>query len=96
MQLRVAGDIVAKDGFGSLYKGLSAGLLRQATYTTARMGIFEELKGVLKERNGTNVSFSFTSSTSTQLALTLPTLNDVLVLGNQSISLLRICYVLPI
>lgn len=28
-------------GFGSLYNGLSAGLLRQATYTTARLGIFQ-------------------------------------------------------
>ena len=28
-------------GFASLYNGLSAGLLRQATYTTARLGIFQ-------------------------------------------------------
>ena len=40
-QLGVAKDIIAKDGFGSLYKGLTAGLLRQATYTTARLGIFQ-------------------------------------------------------
>lgn len=39
--LKVASDIIAKDGFGSLYNGLSAGLLRQATYTTARLGIFQ-------------------------------------------------------
>jgi solute carrier family 25 oxoglutarate transporter 11 len=39
-QITVAKDIIAKDGFGSLYKGLNAGLLRQATYTTARLGIF--------------------------------------------------------
>jgi len=58
VQIKVAGDIIAKDGFGSLYKGLSAGLLRQATYTTARMGIFEEFKGILKERNGTQATFS--------------------------------------
>lgn len=37
----MAQDIIAKDGFGSLYKGLNAGLLRQATYTTARLGIFQ-------------------------------------------------------
>ena len=30
-------------GFGSLYKGLSAGLLRQATYTTARLGIYNKI-----------------------------------------------------
>lgn len=52
LQLRVAGDIVAKDGFGALYKGLSAGLLRQATYTTARMGIFNVLSEELKKTNG--------------------------------------------
>lgn len=40
-QLAVAKDIIAKDGFGSLYKGLNAGLLRQATYTTTRLGIFQ-------------------------------------------------------
>ena len=28
-------------GVGGLYSGLSAGLLRQATYTTARLGIFK-------------------------------------------------------
>lgn len=39
--LKVASDIIAKDGFASLYNGLSAGLLRQATYTTARLGIFQ-------------------------------------------------------
>lgn len=38
--LTVATNIISKEGFGSLYKGLGAGLLRQATYTTARMGIF--------------------------------------------------------
>ncbi|GBF98596.1 mitochondrial substrate carrier protein [Raphidocelis subcapitata] len=39
--LGVAKDIIAKDGFGSLYKGLNAGLLRQATYTTTRLGVFQ-------------------------------------------------------
>jgi len=47
----VAKDIIAKDGFGSLYKGLSAGLLRQATYTTARLGIFNTLSIKAKEMN---------------------------------------------
>ncbi|KAF6251457.1 mitochondrial substrate carrier protein [Scenedesmus sp. NREL 46B-D3] len=49
--LRVAKDIIAKDGFGSLYRGLSAGLLRQATYTTARLGIFSQLTEVAKKAN---------------------------------------------
>lgn len=47
----IASNIVAKEGFAALYKGLSAGLLRQATYTTARMGIFSTLSDELKKRN---------------------------------------------
>jgi solute carrier family 25 (mitochondrial oxoglutarate transporter), member 11 len=46
----VAQQIIAKDGFGALYKGLSAGLLRQATYTTARMGLFNQFSTTLKVR----------------------------------------------
>jgi len=49
--LGVAKDIIAKDGFASLYSGLSAGLLRQATYTTARLGIFQELNKLALEAN---------------------------------------------
>lgn len=51
-QIGVAKDIIAKDGFGALYKGLSAGLLRQATYTTARLGIFQQITAYAKEANG--------------------------------------------
>lgn len=32
------------EGFRSLYSGLSASLLRQATYSTTRFGVYEELK----------------------------------------------------
>ena len=31
-------DVVKKEGVMKLYNGLSAGLLRQATYTTTRLG----------------------------------------------------------
>lgn len=51
LQLTVAKEIIAKDGAGGLYKGLSAGLLRQATYTTARLGIFQIFSDLLKTRN---------------------------------------------
>ena len=51
MQLAVASAIVKQDGFGALYRGLSAGLLRQATYTTARLGIFQGLSDYLKKAN---------------------------------------------
>eukprot|EP00879_Flechtneria_rotunda_P001951 GHRR01002125.1.p1 GENE.GHRR01002125.1~~GHRR01002125.1.p1 ORF type:complete len:305 (+),score=89.29 GHRR01002125.1:141-1055(+) len=49
--LGVAKDLIAKEGFGTLYKGLSAGLLRQATYTTARLGIFSQLTVAAKKAN---------------------------------------------
>lgn len=51
VQLTVAKDIIAQDGVGGLYKGLGAGLLRQATYTTARLGIFQYISDYLKESN---------------------------------------------
>ena len=51
VQFGVATKIIQKDGFGALYKGLSAGLLRQATYTTARLGIFNNLSVALKDYN---------------------------------------------
>ena len=38
-------------GVSGLYKGLSAGLLRQATYTTARMGIFKVINAEMLQRN---------------------------------------------
>ena len=46
-KLAVARAIAAKEGFGELYHGLSAGLLRQATYTTARLGIRLDLLSAL-------------------------------------------------
>ncbi|CAI5484884.1 unnamed protein product [Closterium sp. Yama58-4] len=39
----VTKNILQKEGVGAFYKGLSAGLLRQATYTTARLGSFRYL-----------------------------------------------------
>jgi len=49
--LAVAANIVKNEGFSTLYTGLSAGLLRQATYTTARLGIFTSLSDYLKKQN---------------------------------------------
>lgn len=51
----VGAHIARTEGIGALYKGLSAGLLRQATYTTARMGIFNTLQGYLKSSQNTEV-----------------------------------------
>ncbi|MQL97524.1 hypothetical protein Taro_030217 [Colocasia esculenta] len=47
----VAKTMLAQDGFGSFYKGLSAGLLRQATYTTSRLGSFRVLTNKAVEAN---------------------------------------------
>lgn len=41
--ITIGREIIAKEGFPTLYRGLTAGLLRQATYTTTRMGIFRGL-----------------------------------------------------
>ncbi len=58
LQLAVGADIVRKDGVGALYKGLSAGLLRQATYTTTRLGVFNIISEDLKARNQGKVGLS--------------------------------------
>lgn len=49
--LAVAKDIIAKGKFLDLYTGLSAGLLRQAVYTTARLGFFETFQNALQQRS---------------------------------------------
>ncbi|XP_074108607.1 mitochondrial 2-oxoglutarate/malate carrier protein [Cotesia typhae] len=38
--LSVISSIVKNEGFFAMYSGLSAGLLRQATYTTTRLGVY--------------------------------------------------------
>lgn len=48
--LSVTRDIIAKGKLLDLYTGLSAGLLRQAVYTTARLGFFDTFMGQLTAR----------------------------------------------
>ena len=48
--LQVTRDIIAQGKVGDLYTGLSAGLLRQAVYTTARLGFFDTFMTALKAR----------------------------------------------
>ena len=58
--LAVLRDIVAQGKVYDLYTGLSAGLLRQAVYTTARLGFFDTFMNTLKvraETNGTQIGF---------------------------------------
>lgn len=48
--LGVTRNIIASGKFLDLYTGLSAGLLRQAVYTTARLGIFDTFITIAKTR----------------------------------------------
>ncbi|KAH3124917.1 putative mitochondrial 2-oxoglutarate/malate carrier protein [Aspergillus fumigatus] len=57
----VARDIIASGKVLDLYTGLSAGLLRQAVYTTARLGFFDTFSKALNKRAeaaGTKVGFA--------------------------------------
>ncbi|XP_026452895.1 mitochondrial dicarboxylate/tricarboxylate transporter DTC-like [Papaver somniferum] len=49
--IHVARSMLREEGLGAFYKGLSAGLLRQATYTTARLGSFKILTNKAIEAN---------------------------------------------
>ncbi|KAM3559428.1 hypothetical protein ARSEF4850_004133 [Beauveria asiatica] len=58
--IAVARQIVASGRFLDLYTGISAGLLRQAVYTTARLGFFDTFMGSLGSRakaEGRSVGF---------------------------------------
>ena len=41
--------IIKREGFTAIYKGLTAGLLRQATYTTTRLGVYTSLNETYKK-----------------------------------------------
>jgi solute carrier family 25 (mitochondrial oxoglutarate transporter), member 11 len=56
----VTKEVIASGKVLDLYTGLSAGLLRQAVYTTARLGFFDTFQNMLQARakeNGTQVTF---------------------------------------
>lgn len=46
------GSMIKKNGWGSLYDGLSAGILRQVFYATSRFGLFETFRDKLHEYRG--------------------------------------------
>lgn len=54
--LTVGRKILTEEGLGAMYKGLDSALLRQATYTTTRLGIYSYLFDRIKREKGT-VSF---------------------------------------
>lgn len=55
----MAKNIIAKDGFLSLYNGLSAGILRQMTYGLTRLGIFRTLTARVTPQGGTAADIPF-------------------------------------
>jgi hypothetical protein len=95
LQIGVAKDIIAKDGFGALYRGLSAGLLRQATYTTARLGIFQQITDYAKKaNNGQNLPLwqkAACGLTAGGLGALVGTPADLTLIRMQVSALLQLC-----
>ena len=59
--LGITREIIAQGKVLDLYTGLSAGLLRQAVYTTARLGFFDTFQNMLTKRaeaKGTKIGFA--------------------------------------
>ena len=50
---RVLRKFIAEEGFFKLYRGLPAALLRQASYTTTRIGLFRVISNEFKRDDGT-------------------------------------------
>lgn len=46
--------ILRNEGFIGIYSGLSAALLRQATYTTTRLGVYTQLNDLYRDTYGKN------------------------------------------
>lgn len=86
----VARDIIASGKALDLYSGLSAGLLRQAVYTTARMGFFDTFQNALAARakqSGRDITFmerSVAGLTAGGLAAVIGTPADVALIRMQS------------
>jgi len=52
----VAREIAKQDGMRGFYQGLDSALFRQATYATARLGIYKTLSDYLKNKNGRDLT----------------------------------------
>ncbi|XP_075973512.1 dicarboxylate carrier 1 isoform X2 [Anticarsia gemmatalis] len=53
----LTGIVLKNQGFGGLYNGISASLLRQLTYSTARFGIYEMAKQQFAPKDGRPIPF---------------------------------------
>ncbi|EFN76313.1 Mitochondrial 2-oxoglutarate/malate carrier protein [Harpegnathos saltator] len=51
------GTIYSKEGVAKFYSGLTAGLVRQATYTTVRLGIYNQMQDFWRQRRVSSPSF---------------------------------------
>ncbi|KIW06301.1 uncharacterized protein PV09_02767 [Verruconis gallopava] len=49
--------VAKQDGIKGLYRGLSASILRQMTYSTTRFGVYEELKQIFATKREKKTSF---------------------------------------
>ncbi|OAG34705.1 hypothetical protein AYO21_11140 [Fonsecaea monophora] len=50
--LRTMIRFASRDGIPSLWWGISASMLRQSTYSTARFGLYNYFAGIARERTG--------------------------------------------
>ncbi|KAL0893041.1 hypothetical protein ABMA27_014695 [Loxostege sticticalis] len=55
--LKLTGIVIKNQGVMGLYNGISASLLRQLTYSTARFGIYEMAKQKLAPKDGSSMPF---------------------------------------
>merc|ERR1719347_1229643 len=58
--VKIATQIIASDGVGGLYKGLSAAILRQMTYGLSRLGIFRTITNTMTPEGKTAADITFT------------------------------------
>lgn len=66
--LGVASGIVARDGVAGLYAGLSASIMRQAVYGTARLGMHREFSDSMKKASPTGEISALQSAGSAMLS----------------------------
>jgi len=82
--ITIARQIIAQNGVKGLYHGLSAGLLRQATYTTARLGIFRTItESIDSKRKRTFLDTSLASVTAGALGSIVGTPADLAMIRMQ-------------
>lgn len=86
-------NLIKEEGVMKLYAGLSASLMRQAIYGTARLGLHRVFTNKLKERNGGTISFfasSLSSITSGALAGMIGNPFDIAMVRMQADGLLPV------